>query len=112
MKIELNKTYLTKRGIPVKITMQTSWGFFGTLQDDSKRSVKYNENGKVPGWFSGNMLNIKGSDEEDAPEPNEALKTAAERYKKKYEAIQAKKEEIAKEAEEVQTPEDGQLDQN
>lgn len=65
MKIELNKTYTTKRGIAVKIIMKTSWGFFGTLQDDSKRSVKYNENGKVSGWSLGNMLDIKGSEDED-----------------------------------------------
>lgn len=100
MKIELNKTYITKRGIPVKITMKTSWGFFGTLQDDSKRSVKYNENGKVPGWFSGNLLNIKGSDEEDPPEPNKST------YRDKYEAIQAKKEEIAKEEPEPEEAEE------
>lgn len=65
MKIELNKTYMTKRNIPVKITMRTSWGFFGTLQNDLKKSIKYNEEGKVIGWSLGNMLNIKGSDETD-----------------------------------------------
>lgn len=57
-KIELNKTYKTKNGIPVKITMETNWGFFGTLQDDSKRTVKYDQVGKVPGWMLGNLLDI------------------------------------------------------
>lgn len=94
MKIELNKIYKTKRGIPVKITMKTAWGFFGTLQDDSKLSVKYKENGIVPdrgskgslldiekpkkikydengkvvGWATGNANDIKGSDEDEETE--------------------------------------------
>lgn len=64
MKLELNKTYITKRGIPVKITMKTEWGFFGTLQDNSKRVVKYNDSGKVVyGPKSGNLLDIQDENE-------------------------------------------------
>jgi len=65
MKLELNKTYITKSGIPVKITMKTDWGFFGTLQDNSKRVVKYNDSGKVfYGPKSGNLLDIDEKTEE------------------------------------------------
>jgi hypothetical protein len=64
MKIELNKSYKTKNGIEVKITMKTDWGFFGTLQNDSKRTVKYDNTGKVPGWACGNLLDIKHEDEQ------------------------------------------------
>lgn len=39
--------------------MKTDWGFFGTLQDYSKRAVKYKEDGKVVGGPSrGNLLDI------------------------------------------------------
>lgn len=98
MKIELNKIYMTKRNIPVKITMRTTWGYFGTLQDNSKRSVKYDENGKVPGWSRGNMLDIKGSDED---ENVKSKKTTLEEYTEKYEA--KKKETSDKETKKTPT---------
>ena len=96
MKIELNKTYTTKRGIQVKITMKTSFGFFGTLQDNSKRLVKYNENGRVEGWSLGNMLDIKGSETPEELTHVSRKSTTHNEYLRKYEANQKKLEEIKK----------------
>lgn len=97
MKVELHKTYTTKRGIPVKITMKTGWGFFGTLQDNSKRLVKYSEDGRVAGWSLGNMLDIKGSETAEELSNISRKSTTHNEYLKKYEANQKKLEEIKKE---------------